>query len=83
MYMFSIGSKTNKWALEQIKPATSPEAEMTKQKLSYIRDIMRRQSSLKKTIMVGKIESSKKRGTSDMRWIDSLKEAIGMRVSRS
>ena len=39
---------------------------------------MRRQDSLEKTIMLGKVESSRKRGRPNMRWIDFIKEAIGM-----
>ena len=40
---------------------------------------MKRQGSLEKTIMLGKIEG-RKTGRSNMRWIDSIKEAIGMNL---
>ena len=39
---------------------------------------MRRQGSLAKTIMLGKVEGSRKRGAPNMRWIDSIKGAMGM-----
>lgn len=53
------------------------ETKITKLKLSYIGHIMRKQSSLEKTIMLGKVEGSKKRGRPDMRWIDFIQEATG------
>ena len=70
--------KTNRWVLEKIKRVTFPEAKMTKLKLSYFGYIMRKQNSFEKTKLVGKIEGSRKRGRANMRWIDSVKESIGM-----
>ena len=72
----------NKWVLEQIKPELSLEAKMIKLRLSYFGHIMRRQDSLEKTIMPGKVEGSTKRGRPNMRWIDSIKEAIGMSLQK-
>ena len=73
-----IVRRTNKWVLEQIKPELLREAEMIKLRLSYCERIMRRQDSLEKTIMPGKVEDSRERGRPNLRWIDSIKEAIGM-----
>ena len=70
--------KMNKWVLEQIKPELLLEAKMIKLRLSYFGHIMRRQDSLEKTIMLGKVEGSRKRGRANMRWIDPIKEAIGL-----
>ena len=39
---------------------------------------MRRQDSLEKTIMLGTVEGSRNRGRPNMRWIDSIEEAIGV-----
>ena len=39
---------------------------------------MKRQGSLEKAIMLGKIKVSRKRGTPNMSWIDSVKEATGL-----
>lgn len=38
---------------------------------------MRREGFLGKTVMLGKIEGSRKRGRPNKRWIDSIIEAIG------
>lgn len=69
----------NKWVLEQTNSETLLEAKMTKLKLSYFWHIMRRQSSLEKTIMVGKREGRRKRKTKYER-TDSIKEAIGINL---
>ena len=47
-------------------------------KVSYFRSIMRRQGSLEKKIKLEKVKGSRKRGRPNMRWIDSIKEAIHM-----
>ena len=65
------GSSTNKQVLEQIKPELSLEAKM---KLSYFGHLMRSQGSLEKAVMLEKAEGSRKRGRTNMRWIDSWKE---------
>ena len=52
----------------------------TKLKLSYLRYIMRRQGSLEKTTILGKMEGSRKRGRPNMRWTDSIQAAIGIVV---
>ena len=58
-----------------IKSELLLEAKMIILRLSYFGRIMRRQDSLEKTIMLGKVEGSRKRGRPNMRWIDSTKEA--------
>ena len=75
---FWTARKRNKWVLEQIKRELSLEAKMIKLRLSYCGHIVRRQDSLAKTIMLGKIEGSKKRGRANVRCADSIKGAIGM-----
>ena len=48
---------------------------MMKLRLLHLGDVMRMQDSLEKPIMLEKVEGSRKRRP-NMRWIDSLKEAI-------
>ena len=43
---------------------------------------MKIQASLEKTIMLEKVEGSRKRGRQNLRWITSIKEAIGMSLER-
>ena len=63
----------NKWVLHQIKPEFSLEAKMMKLRLSYFGHILRRQDSLEKTIMLGKVEGKRKREIPNMRLTDSMK----------
>ena len=55
---------------------------MTKLELYYFRHIMRRQGSLEKLIMLGKIEGSRKGGRPNVRWIDSTKETTGVSLQQ-
>ena len=50
---------------------------MTQLKLSYFKHIMRRQGSLEKTVMLGKVKGIRKRGKPNMRWTEAIKETIG------
>ena len=53
---------TDEWVLEQIKPELYLEANMLKLRLSYFGQIMRRQESPDKILMLGKVGSRRKRG---------------------
>ena len=55
-----MARKMNKCVLDQIKPELSVEAKMFKVGLSYFGHITRRQDSVEKTIMWGKVEVSRK-----------------------
>lgn len=67
----------NKCVLEKIKPETLLEA-MDKTEAVLFGAHHERYGSLKKIIMLGKIEGGRKRGRPNMKCIDSIKEAIGM-----
>ena len=60
-------TKKDKWVLGQIKPEVSLVARMLKLRLSYFGYIRRKQDSLEKSITLGKVEGSKKRGRPNMR----------------
>ena len=46
---------------------------MLKLKLQYFGHLMGRTDSLEKTLMLGKVESRRKRGQQGMRWLDGIK----------
>ena len=54
--------KSNQSVLKEISPGCSLEGLMLKLKLQYFGHLMRRVDSLGKTLMLGGIESSRKRG---------------------
>jgi len=45
---------------------------MLKLKLQYFGHLMRRTDSLKKSLMLRKIEGKRRRGQQRMRWLDSI-----------
>ena len=55
---------------------------MLKLKLQYFGHLMRRDNSLEKTLMLGKIESKRRRGWKRMRWSDSIMDSVDMNWSK-
>ena len=56
----------------------SLEGLMLKLKLQYFGHLMQRADSLEKTLMVGKIESRRRRGRQRMRWLDGITDSMDM-----
>ena len=54
------------------------EGLMLKLKLQYFGHLMRRADSLKKTLMLGKIEGGRRRGRQRMRWLDGITVTMDM-----
>ena len=51
---------------------------MLKLKLQYFGHLMRRADSFEKTLMLGKIESKRRRGQQMMRWLDGITDSMDM-----
>ena len=52
------------------------EGLMLKLKLQYIGHLMRSADSFEKTLMLGKIEGSRRRGRQRMRWLDGITDTM-------
>ena len=61
-------ARSNQPILKEINPECSLEGLMLKLKLQYFGHLMWRADSLKKTLMLGKIEGDGRRGWQRMRW---------------
>ena len=59
-------------------PGCSLEELMLKLKLQYFGHLMRRADSFEKTLMLGKIESRRRRGRQRMRWLDGIIDSMHM-----
>ena len=72
--------RSNQFILK-ISPGCSLEGLMLKLKLQYFGHLMGRADSFEKTLMLGKIEGSR-RGPQRMRWLDSITDAKNMSLSK-
>ena len=55
---------------------------MLKLKLQYFGYLIQRADSLKRTLMLGKIEGKRKRGQQRMRWSDIISDSRDMNLSK-
>ena len=70
--------KSNKSILKEISPEYSLEGLMPMLKLQYFGYLMRRADSFEKTLMLGKIESRRRRGWWGIRWLDGITDSMDM-----
>ena len=71
--------RSNQSILKEISPGCSFEGMMLK--LQYSGHLMRRVDSLEKTLMLGEIVGSRKRGWQRMRWLDGITDLMDVSLS--
>ena len=74
--------RSNQSILKEISPEYSLNGLMLKLKLQYLGHLMRRTSSLEKTLMLRKIEGRRRRGQERMRWLDGITSSLDMSFSK-
>ena len=72
--------RSNQSILKEIRPEYSLEGLMLK--LQYFGHLMRRTDSLEKTLVLGKIESRRRKGWQRMRWLDGITDSVDMSLSK-
>ena len=75
-------ARSNRSILKEINPEYSLDRLMLKLKLKYFHFLMRRANSLEKTLLLGKIQSRRRRGQQRMRWLDVITDSIDMSLSK-
>ena len=74
--------RPNQSILKETNSDYSLEGLMLKLKLQYFSHLMRRADSLAKTLMLGKVESKRRRVQQRMRWLDKITNSMDMSLSK-
>ena len=73
--------RSNQSILKEINPGISLEGIMLKLKLQYFGHLVRRVDSLEKTLMLGGIGGTRRRGQQRMRWLDVITDSMDVSLS--
>ena len=74
--------RSNQSTLKKVSPEYSLEGLMLKLKLQCFGLLMQRTDSLEKTLMLGRIEGRRRRGSQRMRCLDGITDLIDTRLSK-
>ena len=74
--------KSTQSILKEISPEYSFVGLMLKLKLQYFGHLIQRTDSLKKTLMLGKIEGWRRRGRQKMRWLNGITDSMDMNLGK-
>ena len=73
--------RSNQSILNEVSPEYSLKVLMLKLMLQYFGRLMRGSDSLRKTLMLGKIEGGRRRGWQRMRWLDGITDSMDVSLS--
>ena len=74
--------RSNQSILKEINPEYSLEGLMLKLKLQHFGHLMQTTDSVEKTLMLGKIESRRRRGQQRMRWLHGITDSRDMSLRK-
>ena len=75
--------RSNQSILKEVSPGCSFEGLILKLKLQYFGHLKQKTNSFEKTLMLGKIESRRRRGWQRMRWLDGITDSVDMSLMNS
>ena len=75
--------RSNQSILKEISPEYSLEGLMLKFKLQYFGHLMQRADSLKKSLLLGKMEGRRRRGWQRRRWLDGITDSMDMSLGKT
>ena len=76
-----MARRSNQSILKETSLGCSLEGLMLRLKLQYFGHLMQRVDSLEKTLMLGEIGGSRKRGQQRMRWLDGITDLMDVSLS--
>ena len=74
--------RSNQSILKEISPEYSLEGLVLKLKLQSFGHLMQRAHSLEKSLILGKIESRRRRGRQRLRWLDVITDSTDLSLSK-
>ena len=74
--------RSNQSIPKEISPEYSLEGLMLKLKLQYFGHLLHITDSFEKTLLLGKIEGGRRRGSQRMRWSDGITDSMDMNLSK-
>ena len=77
-----LDGKINQSILKEISAEYSLEGLMLKLKVQYFDHLMQRTDSLAKTLMLGKIEGSRRQGIQRIRWLEGITDSMDMSLCK-
>ena len=72
----------NQWILKEINLECSLEGLKLKLKLQYLGHLIWKANSVEKTLMLGEIEGSRRKGQQRMRWLDGITDSMDVSSSK-
>ena len=75
-------ARSNQSILKEINPEYSLQGLMLKLTLQYFGHLIQRTNSFEKTLMLGKIENSRRKGQQETRWLDGITDSMYKSLSK-